>query len=223
MADEQHSLQTYVSDMLALERHVRVPFEAQTKDDDFTKYGDAGALVARALTLAQTHIDDLQQSLDGLGGHAGSPVKSAVAELEGFFAGAIDKMRKTKVSKALRDDYTALALCSAGYTMLQSTALALGDSSVASLAQRHLQDYAGLVIDIGQELPAVVLIELRDIGVNASESAIEPARQAAQNAWRGARGDGHGSNGGDSGSSYAGGLAGGSGYGSTSPSTTGGV
>lgn len=184
MADEQHSLQTYVSDMLALERHVRIPFETQAKDADFGKYGDAQSLVQRLLTLSQTHIDALDSTLSRLGGHEASPVKSAVTNVEGFFAGAIDKMRKTKVSKALRDDYTALALCTIGYTMLQTTATALGDTATADLAQTHLRDYAQCVMQIGQSIPQIVLEELRDIGIAVDTSMAEPARQAAEDAWR---------------------------------------
>ncbi len=189
MGDEVHGLQTYVSDMLALERHVRMPFETQSKDDDFQNYTGAGDIVTRLLQLSDRHIAALGDSLSALGGHEASPVKSAVADFEGAVAGAIDKMRKTKVSKALRDDYTALALCTAGYTMLQTTALAMNDQSVADLATSHLTDYAQCIMSIGNALPAVVLQELRDTGLSVDESAAEPARQAVERAWRsGSRG-----------------------------------
>jgi ferritin-like metal-binding protein YciE len=184
VSDEERSLQAYVSDMLALEQHVRLPFETQAKDDDFTQYPKGAALVGTMLDQSQRHIDALQTCLNALGGSAASPVKSTVAQVEGFFAGAIDKMRKTKVSKALRDDYTALALCTAGYTLLQTTAIALGDASVSSLAQRHLRDYAQSVMAIGQALPEIVVAELKAIGVDVALDAVEPARKAAKDAWQ---------------------------------------
>lgn len=183
MPDERHSLQTYVSDMLALERHIRVPFETQQKDDDFGKYGDAANIVSTLCALSQQHVDALDRCLAGLGGHEASALKSAVTQLEGAAAGAIDKMRKTKVSKALRDDYTALALCTAGYTLLQSTALGLGDNGVAGLAQRHLEDYARGIMDVGQALPEVALTELRDGGLTVDAAAAGLARRAADDAW----------------------------------------
>ncbi len=184
MQDEKHSLQTYVSDMLALERHVRIPFETQTKDDDFSKYGSADRLVSQILSTSQQHIDALETCLERLGGHAAAPVKDTVSQVEGFFAGAIDKMRKTKVSKALRDDYTALALCTAGYTMLQATATAMHDTTVAQLAQLHLEDYASLVMRIGRELPTVVIAELADTGLAVDPTMATPATQATEQAWR---------------------------------------
>jgi ferritin-like metal-binding protein YciE len=185
VSDEDRSLQAYVSDMLALERHVRIPFEAQAKDDDFSQYPQAGQLVNQLLQQSQQHIETLEASLQELGGNPASPVKSAVAQVEGFFAGLIDSGRKTKISKALRDDYTALALCTAGYTLLQTTAMALGNADVATLAQRHLSDYAKSVMAIGQALPEVVVQELSDIGIQVATSVAEPARRAAKEAWQG--------------------------------------
>jgi ferritin-like metal-binding protein YciE len=170
--------------MLALERHIRIPFETQAKDDDFSKYPQSGALVRQLLDQSKRHIDALEAELQQLGGNPADPVKSAVSQFEGFFAGAIDMMRKTKVSKGLRDDYTALALCTAGYTLLQTTAMALGNSIVAKLAQRHLSDYAQSVMAIGQALPEVALRELSDIGVDVATEAAAAARQAAKEAWQ---------------------------------------
>ncbi|MBV9027655.1 MAG: DUF892 family protein, partial [Candidatus Eremiobacteraeota bacterium] len=183
MADERHSIQTYVSDMLSLERHVAAPFATQAQDDEF-RYGAAASLVQRVKSLSDGHVQALEECLERLGGHAASPSKEAVAQVAGMVAGAIDKMRKTKVSKALRDDYTALALCTAGYTMLQTTALALSNEEVADLAQRHLEDYARCVMEIGEALPEIVVEELRDIGLSVDPSMAEPARRAAEEAWR---------------------------------------
>jgi hypothetical protein len=47
MPDNDHSIATYVSDMLALERHIRIPFETQAKDGDFKEIPQAGALATR--------------------------------------------------------------------------------------------------------------------------------------------------------------------------------
>ena len=187
-----HALATYVSDMLALERHVRVPFETQSKDTDFEEYG-ADELVQALFSTANQHIELLEPALERLGGHPGSPVKSAVTQLEGFFAGAIDKVRKTKVSKALRDDFTALALCNAGYTALLSTANALGDNEVATLAEAMLQDYAGLIMEIGEALPAVVVAELDEAtDLDVDVDSVEDSRERVTAAWRGQETDSEG-------------------------------
>jgi len=183
MSDDEHSIATYVSDMLALERHVRIPFETQLKDDDFDAYADAKALVSRLSALADRHIAALDGLLKGLGGQEVSPIKSAVSQFEGLVAGAIDKVRKTKVTKALRDDYTALALCSASYTLLYTTAHALDHENVAAVARQHLDDYAACVMDIGKALPAVVVQELQSIGLPVRTSSADEALEATLAAW----------------------------------------
>ncbi len=184
MGDNQHSLATYVSDMLAVERHIQTPFQTQRNDGDFSEYAEARALLGRLCDTTQRHIDELKQCLDDLGGHEASPIKSAVLRIEGFFAGAIDKVRKTKVSKGLRDDYTALALCTAGYTMLAATANAMGESQVATLAQRLLRDYAQCVMEVGNALPGVVVKELEDTGLAVDRGSIEQSRRFTQEAWK---------------------------------------
>jgi ferritin-like metal-binding protein YciE len=181
---EQHSLATYVSDMLALERHIRIPFETQKADEDFTQFGNASDLVIRLTTASDDHIKQLEGCLASLGGHEASGIKSAISQLEGFVAGAIDKTRKTKVSKALRDDYTALALCSAGYTALVATANAMADSGVSAIASELLEDYAGLIMDIGHSLPEIVVKELASIGLDVDQSTTAASTQQIERAWR---------------------------------------
>lgn len=107
--------------MLALEEHVCVPFRTQRDDGDFRNIAAAATLAGRLTSLAETHIQALQSALDSLGGHPAHGVKSAFTNIEGRVASAIDKIRKTKVAKGLRDDYTALALCTASYSMLLTT------------------------------------------------------------------------------------------------------
>jgi ferritin-like metal-binding protein YciE len=187
--NEGHGLATYVSDMLALERHVRVPFETQNHDADFGRYSEAAALESRLSATADSHIAELKNVLESLGGHEASGIKSAVAQIEGVVAGAIDKARKTKVSKALRDDYTALALCCAGYSALLATANGMADGAVAGTASRMLQDYASMVMAIGNALPAVVVEELAATGLDVDPSTAQTSRQQIQQSWTAAGAD----------------------------------
>ena len=184
MADTQHSLVTYVSDMLALEEHISVPLGAQRADEDFSKYPEAQQIVERVNALCGTHVQALRSALDALGGHEAAAAKTVVANIEGWFASALDMMRKTKVAKALRDDYTALSLCAVSYSMLLTTANAFGDPRVAQLAQRHLQDYARAIMQIGEAMPAIVVEDLQQTGIDASTAQVEPSRRAIASAWR---------------------------------------
>jgi ferritin-like metal-binding protein YciE len=182
--DERHALQTYLSDALALERHIAQPLGRQQDMGDARRYADAAAIISQLKATTDAHVRALEARLEALGGHAASPIKSAWSQFLGVGAAAIDGARKTKISKSLRDDYTALSLATISYTMLHATALALGDRETAALAKSHLQDYAGTVMDISDAMPAVVLEELRDDGENVSLDAAELARENATSAWR---------------------------------------
>ena len=184
MTDVQHSLATYVSDMLAVEEHVCIPFRTQRDDNDFRNIAAAATLAGRLTSLAETHIQALQSALDSLGGHPAHAAKSAVTNIEGWFASAIDKLRKTKVAKGLRDDYTALALCTASYSMLLTTANAFGNADVAQLAKRHLQDYAQAIVDIGDALPLVVIEDLNQTGMPVDRRIAAQSQTDIRTAWR---------------------------------------
>jgi ferritin-like metal-binding protein YciE len=182
--NERHSIQTYVSDMLALERHIAQPLQRQVDSDDTKKHAAALTCVSRIKSLTETHITALEQCLEQLGGHEASPVKSAWSSLLGAGAAAIDSVRKTKLSKNLRDDYTALNLASISYTMLYTTAVGLGDTTVGDLAKRHLTDYAKVIMEINQLIPDVVLRELAEDGETVQTGAAELIRQTANDVWR---------------------------------------
>jgi ferritin-like metal-binding protein YciE len=182
--DNGHSIATYLSDALALERHIAQPLQRQLDMDDTAKFSQAAELISTMKTLTDSHIANLEKQLDAAGGHAASPVKSAWSQLIGAGAAAVDSARKTKVSKNLRDDYTALALATAGYTMLNATALGLGDAATAQLAKQHLEDYAPVIVQISRALPGVVLEELTLDGETVQISAAQIAEQNTADAWK---------------------------------------
>lgn len=178
------TINTDVSDMLALEQHMVKPLQSQNDDADVHANARAAQLVSEVLGSIHSHIAALDSRLTALDGHAGSPIKSGVSSALGAAASVIDKVRKTEVSKDLRDDYTAMCLASAGYTMLHATALGFGDAGTAALAKEHLADYAMLILRTSALLPSVVLAELGELGVPIDPSVSATAQQAAEEAWR---------------------------------------
>ncbi|MDQ2858055.1 MAG: hypothetical protein M3R53_05305 [Candidatus Eremiobacteraeota bacterium] len=183
VGEDRHVIATYVSDMLALERHISAPVDAQLASQDHQDYAQAIALIQQIKTTCDSHIAALEQLLSTRGGNAASPIKSAVSTVLGGGAAVINKMRKTKVSKSLRDDSTALSLAAISYTMLNATALGLGDQATAALAKRHLDDVAPLIVSISKAMPTVVLQELRDTGENVAVSASASSQQQTGDSW----------------------------------------
>jgi len=185
MSERQDTLQQYVSDMLAVERHILPAFENQSQDDRYAKHPEARRLVNRIEATINSHINGLKEHLENLGGDAASPVKSAVTAALGVAASVIENMRTDPVSKNLRDDYTALNLAAIGYTMLHTTGQALQDDRTADLAASYLTDYTPLITEINEVIPQVVVSELRDETEVLDPGAAERAVKRTQQAWRG--------------------------------------
>jgi hypothetical protein len=182
--DDRHTIATYVGDMLALERHIRGPLDRQINDDETARFPDAASITVRIRSLVEDHERALDAQLEALGGDGASGVKSAWSQVLSVGAAAIGGSRKSKVSKSLRDDYTALGLATISYTMLHTTALGLGDDLTAALAKRHLDDYAPIVMEISRAIPGVVLQELRDDGEDVRVTAAELAERNTQASWK---------------------------------------
>jgi len=184
MPDFSPTINTYLSDMLALEQHMLKPLQTQAGDKAVLALPTAARIIRETLNTRTAHIAALESRLEALGGHQGSGVKTAVASAIGGIAAAVDTARKTQVSKDLRDDYAALCLASASYTMLTAAALGLRDLATAELAKRHLTDDASLIMRMSAALPVVVLCELRDAGASVDTSAASEAEKNAEAAWR---------------------------------------
>ena len=182
---DRHTISTYVGDMLALERHIAAPIDAQLDSPDHNAYPEAMRIVAQIKSVTENHIAALDAQLKTLGGDPVGGVKSAWASLLGGGAAALNTVRKTKVSKSLRDDYTALGLAAISYTMLHATSLGLGDQTTAALAKRHLDDIAPLIIDISKSIGVVVLQELREDGENVSMTAAQYSEAMTSESWTG--------------------------------------
>lgn len=184
MGERQDTLQQYVSDMLALEQHILEAVERQTDDSKVDNHPEANQLLGQLERTLKDHTASLEQLLSALGGDAASPVKEAVSSVAGVAAGLYDKVRGDKVSKMLRDDYTALNLASISYTMLHSTGMALKNQTVADLALRHLEDLTPVVVNISEIIPLVVARELSDAGMTTDTAVGQRSADQTHRAWR---------------------------------------
>jgi ferritin-like metal-binding protein YciE len=182
----QQTIADYVGDMVALESHIEEALDRQlteTEDDP-----EARAAVQHYHDMVKQHRDTLKALQEQVGTTAGNPIIAAGSTLLGKAAGVIDLVRTEGISKSLRDDYAAFSLAAISYSMLHTTALGLGNQQVASLAERHLTDYAGAIERINEIMPGVVHRELVKDGHQADEEAVAATRQVVPNAWHAAEG-----------------------------------
>jgi hypothetical protein len=184
MKDNREEIRPYVADMAAVERHILEALERQRKDDTFKDYPNALGYIDRLAGLLKTHVENLEIHLDSLpGGGVAAAVKETVTGVLGGLAGVYDKVRKDKVSRALRDDYTALSLAAISYTMLHATALGLHQGTTAEIALRNLKELTPYVVELSQLVPQVVLKELSFEGYDIDFSLSPQAVRDTQEAW----------------------------------------
>jgi ferritin-like metal-binding protein YciE len=184
VVDEKHrqTIADYVSDMAALESHIEEALDRQLiefKDDP------AALAAVRAFhDMVKQHRDTLKTMEEETGKTIGTPIKEVGAALIGKAAGIINFVRTEGISKGFRDDYAAFSLAAISYSMLHTTATALGDSRVASLAERHLRDHADAIMRINDVMPGVVTRELEKDGHRADDAAVQATREAVLRSWQ---------------------------------------
>lgn len=181
MKDNKDTLQQYVGDMLAVDRHIHETVRRHRDDKQVQADAETHQLLSRVESTFDTLIEELEQLLNRLGGSAASPVKDAVASTVGAIGSMYDKLRSETVSKMLRDDYTTLSLAAVSYTMLNTTGHALNDPATAQIAARHLRQITPLITGVSRIMPLVVARELGEdhtVDVAAGPQSVRETQQA---------------------------------------------
>jgi ferritin-like metal-binding protein YciE len=180
--DIPQTIQSYVTDMLALEKHISKALQAQI--EDLEDYPNIVSEIKTLNATTESHLRALEQLAEDFGGEGpGGVIKKLGSALTGLAAGAIDLVRNESLPKNLRDDYTAFSLATIGYVMLHTTALSLGNKQVAELAQRHLVDYTEAVMTLHNLIPGAVIEFLQDEGLPAREDVLPEISETLNQAW----------------------------------------
>jgi ferritin-like metal-binding protein YciE len=179
-----HTIADWLGDIVALESHVE-----EAMDRQLELKSDNAALSASIKRFHDSVRDSKRRAVsyqEQYGSTAGNPIIKAGSNLLGKAAGMIDKMRNDSVSKALRDDYTAYNHVAMAYTMLHTTAMALGDDGTAAFAEQGLRTYAGMVQELNHIISEAVVQDLRhDEGEQlVNESVVESCRSVIDKIWK---------------------------------------
>lgn len=179
------AINSYVTDMLALEQHIQKAIKGQIEDLD-EDYPDVVRQLRVVAGEIDGHIDSLkvlaERRVEGTQGVA-DVVKRAGSAVLGAGAAAVDFVRNEKLPKNLRDDYTATSLAAIGYVMLHTTALSLGDHEVADLAHRHLKDHARNVMRLHNVIPGAVVKFLQKDGLPARADVLSEVSRNIESVW----------------------------------------
>jgi len=178
----RETIQKWAADMMSLETHIEEAIDGQL--DKFKDHPQAAMAINRWHAMIKAQREAMKHHVDQIGGETSGGLKGAVTSVLGKTAGLIDQARSEGLSKSLRDDYTAFNLAAIGYHMLRTTALALGDSSTAQIAERHLRSYARAVQEINQLIGDVVVWELRKDQLQLANPTAATATDDLNTIWR---------------------------------------
>jgi hypothetical protein len=181
--DRNEAINSYITDMLALEDHIEKAVKGQLTD--LKEYPEVVVALRDIHTKVEHHISDLRMLSDrrNAGGVVES-VKRAGSALAGVAAGVIDLIRTEGLPKNLRDDYTAFSLANIGYVMLHTTALAFDDQEVADLAHQHFRDYTDAVMRLNNLIPAAVVRFLEQQGLPVRADIASEVNENVAQAWK---------------------------------------
>ncbi len=180
----QKVIADWVGDVVALESHIEEAMDRQLQlKSDNTELTTAIQRFHDAVRDSKHRAVEYQQQI---GSTAGNPVIKVGSNLLGKAAGIIDKVRQDSISKALRDDYTAYNLAAISYSMLHTTAMAVGDARTQQFAGEGLRTYASLVQDVNQVVPLAVAVELQENGdiPSVDNTVIDNCRTFINSAWK---------------------------------------
>ena len=179
------AINSYITDMLALEQHIQKAIAGQIEDLD-EDYPDVVTHLRVVEGQVEGHLDTLKRLVERrVSGGQGlaDVVKRAGSSILGAGAAAVDFVRNEKLPKNLRDDYTATSLAAIGYVMLHTTARSLGDREVADLARLHLQDHARNVMLLHNVIPGAVVKFLQHEGLPARADVLSEVSRTIESVW----------------------------------------
>jgi len=182
----QEALDSYITDMLALEDHLEKALEGQIGDFK-DEYPEVVPHLETIHAKTRSHIVTLNALADSRGGAKtglAEAVKRAGATVAGLGAAVIDMLRSEKLPKDLRDDYTAVSLAAIGYVMLLTTARALDDAPVAEVAEQHLRNYAGDIMTLTQIIPGAVVRFLQEEKLPVRGDVVDDVVETVVAAWQ---------------------------------------
>ena len=181
---KKETVDSYVTDMLALEKHIQTVLSGQIEDLD--EHSEFKGPLIRIHAVCEAHVGALEALTARRELNAGGVarvVKNAVSSVLGLGAAAIDFVRSEKLPKDLRDDYTAISLAYIGYLMLHTTALTLNDIEVATLARTCLREQAELMMALQAIIPAATVSFLASDGHDVDTSVLPEIAETVTASW----------------------------------------
>lgn len=185
MKDEKALLNGYAEDQLAAIKHVLGAVEEHLKIESIDRLPEVqNAFSAVRLTLGLLR-EELEQYLSSSvpGYRVEGTMKSALSNISGFLTGLYGQLRSETLSRAVRDDLTALNFLCTTYSMLFAAATSFEEGPLALVASRGMHRLTPLIVELSLIIPLVVVHELTGQGYQVDPIAIEECSIQLNDAW----------------------------------------
>jgi ferritin-like metal-binding protein YciE len=174
MEDQIRSkLLPHIQNAYALENQLAETLEKHANET--ADYPDVQAKIQQHLEVTRRHRDIIEERLRAYG-ESPSTIKDVGSSLMGNMMGMMAGMRPDTVARIARDEYVSEHMEIAGYTLLATTARALGDEETARMAETNMQDEIEMQQWLLQNMPDVCVRSLADEGINVSQAGAPMTR-----------------------------------------------
>ena len=183
--DRKESIKKHISDMYAVEQHIRDAVSRQRNDERLKNNVEANQIVIELERVLNRHLEALDTLAEHYDTEVQSAAKEALGKALGVVAGLYDRVRgKHPLSRDIRDNYTALSLAAMAYTAFHTYGLTVGEDRIAELANDHLKEITPLLVEISKVLPDIVAEETaEEANFPADASVAKQATANTQAAW----------------------------------------
>lgn len=165
MGNDIVEIRAHVADMIAADRALLGPVEAQLRAVEVERFPEARWLLERLVQMLGAHVEELAEHLRRLGGAASLPSDAADTLASDLMNRAARSLNAESLARSLRNYYTALSLAHAAELMLETNARAHGYSSTAALATRHREEIATVLAGIRELLPVAIKGEIGQVEI----------------------------------------------------------
>ncbi len=185
MKNQNDILKQEICEQIAIEENICTLIEEKISEIEGTNFVDARSLLSQVSVVLESHYGLLNNLLTKLEVSSEAVAENDLSEKTKELIKSFDREDdQWRISRILREVYSALSLITISNTQLNTIGLALKNEEVADIALNHLEALAPLVVRMGLLAPEVVTKELSKTKVPIDPSAAQIALENTKLAWQ---------------------------------------
>lgn len=161
MTNQSNILRQAIYEQIAIEENICSLIEDKISEIEDVNFSDAKDLLRQVSKILENHYGLLNNLLTTLEDGKVTFQGASLTDQDKGLSKSLDaEENRWRISKILRDVYSALNLITISNTRLNTIGLALNSEDVANIALKHIEALAPLVEKISKLAPEVITREL---------------------------------------------------------------